>query len=316
MIRGEDTMEEELKGLPCPYCKTTDPAIRYRFEDCAIVRCRACELMWLHPKPDPAKLHEVYDEGYYRNCDLLDGDNTKIYGYVDYIAERMNKQYQYKKIVDKVKGMLNHDGTDSDDFDRSWLDVGCGLAFLMDVAFDSGFSVQGIEFNSAAVDYIRSKYTFPVTLGALDEVDFTRKYDVISMMDVIEHLTDPIGDLAKLREVITDDGYLLVYTMDSDSFTSRLLGKRLEDFRRVREHLFFFSRRSISNVLNCCGWEVCEIQSLGHTFELNFLIDRIGLISPLASGALKAVIYPKWLLDANIYINPRTKMLVYARPKA
>jgi hypothetical protein len=115
--------------------------------------------------------------------------------------------------------------------------------------------------------------------------------------------------------MISDRGYLLIQTMDSESFVSRLLGKKLEDFRRIREHLYFFSRSSLKEILEHCGWEVTEMRSIGQTFQVAALVDRISVYSKKLSRFLRFIIYPKWLLDANIYVNPGTKMLVYARPK-
>lgn len=308
-------MNVDLNLLECPFCKTLHPKIRYKYENCAIVKCQKCGLMWLFPRPEENQLYEVYgDIKYYFNQDFFSKGDSKIYGYVDYLAERINKQYWYKKIIQKTKAIIQTESS-SEEKKYRWLDVGCGLGFCMDVAYDYGFDVSGIEFNLPAVEYIRAKYTFPVEYGRLNEIQFSRQYDVVSMFDVIEHLTDPIADLCKLREVVSDHGCLLIQTMDSESFVSRLLGKRLEDFRRFREHLFFFSRDSLKQILEHCGWEVYEMRSIGQTFQVSALVDRFAVYSKFLSKFIRGMIHPKWLLEANIYVNPGTKMMIYARPK-
>lgn len=308
-------MGNELTKLVCPFCRTKNPRVRYQYDNCAIVKCQKCGLMWLHPRPEQNQIYEIYnDMTYYSNEEFFSDDRSKIYGYVDYLAERLNKQYWYKRIIEKTKKKLQK-SKDMDGLNPSWLDVGCGLGFLMDMAFDLGFRVSGVEFSQSAIRYINSKYTFPVYYGMLSEIEFTEKYDVISMFDVIEHLLDPISDLKKMRTMITDDGFLLIQTMDSESLVSRLLGKKLEDFRRIREHLYFFSRDSLKSILDDCGWEVTEMRSIGQTFQVAALVDRISIYSKTLSKFLRFIIYPKWLLEANIYVNPGTKMMVYARPK-
>ena len=271
--------------------------------------------MWLHPRPDKDQLYDVYGTmGYYLNEDFYQKDGSKIYGYVDYLAERINKQYRYRKIVTDVKKRLVRDrgGRPSG---MSWLDVGCGLGFLLDVAFDEGFKVSGVEFSRAAIEFIQAKYTFPVQYGLLSEVAFSEKFSVVSLFDVVEHVIDPVSDLKKLRDIIAPGGYLLIQTMDSRSFMSRLLGKKLEDFRRTREHLYFFSKKSMAAVLEHCGWEVVETKLIGQTFQLGALIDRVAVYSRLLSRFIKFMVFPRWLLEANLYINPGTKMMVLARPK-
>jgi 2-polyprenyl-3-methyl-5-hydroxy-6-metoxy-1,4-benzoquinol methylase len=271
--------------------------------------------MWLYPRPGRSQLYDIYGSmQYYSNKDFFSKDKSKIYGYVDYLAERINRQYGYRKIVRKVKEQYLRKNLSSAQ-KAKWLDVGCGLGFLMDVAFDEGFVVSGVEFSLPAIQYIRSKYTFPVTYGLLSEIEFDEKYDVVSMFDVIEHLIDPISDLQKLRQHIEDDGILIIQTMDCDSLVSKLLGKKLEDFRRTREHLFFFNRNSLKKILDHCGWKILDVRLHGQTFQLSTLIERTAVYSPIFSRLLKAMIYPKWLLEANIFVNPGTKMLVFANAK-
>lgn len=307
------TLEIEIRDVSCPFCAKKSPRLRYRFAKCAIVRCTSCDLMWLYPKPNAEQLHQVYDDKYYSNSDFFKKDGTRLYGYVDYLSERINKQYTYQRIAEDMKRRLCGGGHGTDRPDLSWLDVGCGLGFLMDVAFDRGFRVRGVEFNRSAVNYIRSKFTFPVEYGLLSEVALKDTFSVISLFDVIEHLEDPFTSLRTLRQLARPGAYCLIQTMDSDSFVSRLIGRHLEDFRRTREHLFFFTRKSIERVLRECGWDVLEITSMGHTFQLSYLIDRLAVYSPVIPRLVRALIHPKWLLDANVYINPGTKMLVYAR---
>jgi SAM-dependent methyltransferase len=268
--------------------------------------------MFLHPKPSMEDLKDVYDDHYFSNEEFFNEETKHLYGYVDYISERINKQYIYSKIVRQAKDLLQLNLKQMLNKPR-WLDIGCGLGYLVDVAFDNGFAVKGTEFNEHAVQYMRSKYVYPVECGIIEDIEFDGKFDVVSMMDVIEHLQDPFGDLIRIKELMNTGGILIILTMDSDSLMSRILGKRLEDFRRFREHLFFFGQKSLRTVLDQHGFEVQSIHSIGHTFQLKLLIDRIGVYSPLLSKIISKLIYPRWLLEANFYINPHTKMILFAR---
>lgn len=266
--------------------------------------------------PSLTDLQEVYSDGYFSNAGLLQQAESHIYGYVDYVAERINKQYGYVALVRETKEALAREGSLPAESKPRWMDVGCGLGYLLDVAFDQGFAVSGLEFNRHAVAYVRSKYTYDVREGSITDLGHEERYHVISLLDVVEHLRDPFSDLGHLRSRIHDRGRLLILTMDSDSLVSRLLGKRLEDFRRIREHLFFFSRRSLTGVLEACGWEVVSIESIGHTFQIDMLLDRLSSMTPRLARVLRGMVRPRWLLRANVHVNPRTKMLVTARPRA
>jgi cyclopropane fatty-acyl-phospholipid synthase-like methyltransferase len=208
-----------------------------------------------------------------------------------------------------VKGLIEMGGR------PSLLDIGCGLGHLLDVAFDEGFDVEGVEFNPYAVEKMRKKYNFPVYLG--DVAGYSgRQFDVITMFDVIEHLQNPFATMIKIANLIKPRGILVLTTMDCDSIVSRILGTRLEDFRRIREHLFFFTRSSMKRVLQQSGFEVIRINSYGHTFRLDFLADRIRLISNPAGVMLQKAIRLLRIDKRMVHINPLTKMIVYARQSA
>jgi len=133
------------------------------------------------------------------------------------------------------------------------------------------------------------------------------------LFDVIEHLRDPFTALDRLRDALVPNGVLVISTVDAESLASRIIGKRLEDFRRTREHLFFFGRRTIRNVLEQHGFDVLSIRSIGHTFDLAFLLDRLTLYNKTIFGALRRLVVKLRLGTSQIYINPGTKMIVFAR---
>jgi SAM-dependent methyltransferase len=263
--------------------------------------------MWLHPRPKPEDLHSVYDDSYFHNLNFFTG-NSHLYGYYDYFEERFMKQSAYQGLLRNITQHLTS-------FERGksrFLDIGCGLGYLLDVAHDEGFQVSGVEFNHAAADRLRSKYVFPVYSG--DVLDFKDKpFDVITLMDVIEHFLDPIRSIAHISALTKPGGLFVLTTMDCDGIVSRILGTRIEDFRRVREHLFFFTRRSITDLLRKNGFEVVQIASHGHHFRLGFLADRLKLVSPLVGSLMHTAVKTLRAEHVTIYVNPFTKMIVYAR---
>jgi 2-polyprenyl-3-methyl-5-hydroxy-6-metoxy-1,4-benzoquinol methylase len=293
----------------CRHCGSAESFVRYDFPEHrkSIRECRQCRLMVLDPMPTEEELHSVYNEGYFDNEDLTQADPSRVYGYVDYISERINKQAGYRHICEQLQQYARPARKPA-----RLLDYGCGLGFFLDAAYDHGFEVEGIEFNEYAREYIRKRYRYPV-FGP-DEVDGREKYDVITMFDVIEHLHEPFDTIAQLRGMLNDNGVLLLLTMDCTSVTSRLLGKRLEDFRRIREHLYFFDRANLSAILVKHGFEVLKTESIGHNFEFKLLASR-------TRAALPAIGVPfEWFLKVfpflerrSIYVNPRTKFIAYAR---
>ena len=292
----------------CEFCGGMSVAVRYDFGPQRILRCRNCTFMWLTPRPSEAELKEIYGVDYFRNRDFFDADNDTLYGYYDYFSERFIKQMDHQRIVDRLAGPRPVSGAPR----RRFLDIGCGLGYLLDVAHDRGFDVEGVEYNPAAADWIASKYQFRVFCG-----DFMAHeggpFDVVAMLDVIEHLPQPFDALDKVAAVTKPGGVFVVSTMDSDSLVSRLIGKRLEDFRRTREHLYFFNRRSLGAALERAGFDVLRIESYGLTIQLDFLAARMRLAFPVVGALFEKFV--RWLRLSNrrFRFDPRTKMIVFAR---
>jgi 2-polyprenyl-3-methyl-5-hydroxy-6-metoxy-1,4-benzoquinol methylase len=266
--------------------------------------------MYLTPFPSIQELRDIYNDEYYLNQKFYDVQNGNLYGYTDYVAERFNKQLQYRDIVKEIKKLI----PGGKGKEPRLLEIGCGLGFFLDVACDYDFAVTGIEFNEYAARSMRKKYAFEVRCGELQKGMFPdNSFDVVAMFDVIEHLRNAFEILETIHTILSPGGILVLTTMDAKSLVSRLLGKRLEDYRRFREHLLFFSRRTITNVLTQHGFEVLQIKSNPHTFQVGMLLERLTIYNRFIFGTVKRLFNLMQLNSVNVSINFGTKMIVHAR---
>ena len=113
-----------------------------------------------------------------------------------------------------------------------------------------------------------------------------------------------------------NNGINAITTANSNGFVPRLLGKKLEDFRRINEHIYFFSKDNLIKFLSEISFDILEVKSIGHSFEIAHLASRLQNSIPLISIILKAIIkvIPP-IGKIKVYINPFTKFIVYARKK-
>lgn len=293
----------------CPRCGHGEAGVRYGFDGAEIVACRGCRLLFLHPMPAPEETRAVYGDTYFENAEFLKGDATSLFGYVDYVAERSTKHAQYAHIAAEIRSFLPPGGATP-----RLLEIGCGFGYFLDEAFEEGFTVEGVEFNPHAARRLRRKFAFPIHSGAFEDMEFpAASFDAIAMFDVIEHLRDPFTCLDRVYDSLAPGGLLVVSTPDAESIVSRVIGKRLEDFRRTREHLFFFGRETLAGLLAERGFELLELRSFGHTFELGFLLDRLALYNRSVFTGLRSVAARLGLERMHINLNPRTKMIAFAR---
>jgi SAM-dependent methyltransferase len=127
------------------------------------------------------------------------------------------------------------------------LDVGCGDGLFFPKLARLG-AVEGVEPNGSII----SAYDRPdghIHLAAFDEGFQPGKlYDLILMLDVLEHLPDPIGALRRAECLLKPEGTLIVTVP-----AFNLLWTRHDD---LNEHIVRFTRSSLKRVLSSGGFVV------------------------------------------------------------
>src|SRR5260370_27990560 len=97
------------------------------------------------------------------------------------------------------------------------LDLGCVYGLSLQQMRNLGFSVTGVEQVPSAIQYILSTVKVPVFQG--DAEGFlnsnANKHDVISLLNVLEHVKNPKGLLTKVASALNADGLLVVCVPDA-----------------------------------------------------------------------------------------------------
>ena len=92
----------------------------------------------------------------------------------------------------------------------SVLDIGCGSGVTMEYLSDAGAAaVRGIEIDPLALRP-GSPINDRIVLGGLLEVNIDETYDIVVMLDVLEHIEDDTSALAKVASCISRDGLLIL----------------------------------------------------------------------------------------------------------
>ena len=294
-----------LERVCCNLCGADDTAPVTEIDGFHIVRCRQCGLVYVNPRYREELLQEIYTETYYDHDGIQNG--LEFFGYDNYLEDEENIRITFAKRLKTIeryatKGKL--------------LDIGCATGFFLDLAKSRGWEVVGSEVSEFTVRYARERFGLDVRLGTLGDLQFdAQSFDVITMWDVIEHVPDPIGELQEVRRILRDGGLLSIITPDVGSLVARFLGSRWEEFRRVREHVYFFSRRTMTEALRKVGFEVLRVEHADKVFYLGPAVHRLKYYTwdgMLTNTATKWV-YKLGLDKIRININPFTKMTVYAR---
>jgi 2-polyprenyl-3-methyl-5-hydroxy-6-metoxy-1,4-benzoquinol methylase len=191
------------------------------------------------------------------------------------------------------------------------LDVGCHIGLFVEVAQEAGWDAWGVEPSHWAARRAETR-GLRVLHGALDDVDLTEgSFDAVTMWDVIEHLTDPLGALRRCRELLKPGGIVAVCTMDVQALFPRLAGRRWPWYMQM--HLIYFSKRTLGAMLRAAGYDVLGTAPHKRVVRADYLASRLeGYCRPaarLVTGALGAV----GLQDRLVSVDLGDLFLMFAR---
>jgi SAM-dependent methyltransferase len=237
-----------MSAAACRACGSTNTTLRGRKPGWTSPReysfhgCTDCGLLFVEPFAG----FEIYDDAYYRG----EGPDP----FVDYASE-----YRDWRRTDR--------GLEFDDFARiasahlstsiargpaAWLDFGCGaggfLKYLRELGTLAGrpLDLTGHDVGSYADQLARTDGFRILDFAALAREPDAR-YDVISMVEVIEHLPAPSEQLALVARLLKPGGLLLLTTGNLDCPVARRQGSHY-GYCAPEIHVSLFSPRSLAHL--------------------------------------------------------------------
>jgi len=156
------------------------------------------------------------------------------------------------------------------------LEVGCGHGLLLDEARARGWQVAGLELSTASLEHARERLGLDVrseTLDALDPAADGERQAVV-MVDVLEHLDDPVGALAQCARLLAPGGVLCVVTPDPSSRTARLAGARWWAY--LPSHTYLVPHATLRRLLGDAGLQTVEERGLRRSFSLGYWVAGLG----------------------------------------
>lgn len=192
------------------------------------------------------------------------------------------------------------------------LDVGAGYGFLMQAARSLGYNVAGIEPSRAAAEHAQRTYDMDVCCGPVEQAQFApTSFDVVTIVDVIEHLADPEAALRLVHRWLRPAGRLMIVTPDLGSPVARTLGRHW--WGLLDDHYFYFSRATLARLLGQIGFSVERMQSVGRSFPLNHWIFKLSQYHAGMASTLNDVARALRLAAIEIPINVGDQLLCLAR---
>jgi SAM-dependent methyltransferase len=251
-IPGKPAFEpRSWEEVPCPFCGSQERRLRERFGyrlRFTYVTCLACGLVYQSPRPryDDEFIKTVYDD-YYAIPDFLQASESR----------RGRWQASMEQLVAE---MVTFDPVRS-----SILDVGSFMGSFLLAARPHWKKATGLDVSARMREYVEREVGVPVLGVPFEALDTEERFSCIHMSHVIEHVPDPAAWLAKARELLTEDGVLVIAVPNKASIEERfkLLLKRVglrrdegTDPSQTPDHLFEPTVPSMLRFLDGHGFDV------------------------------------------------------------
>jgi SAM-dependent methyltransferase len=268
--------------LACPACgRPTAQRFLYAKNGCDILACTDCGL---------GRARTVgFDPATYYTDDYFSGRHAD--GYADYAAAEPVLRREFAATARHVHGFRPG---------GRLLELGCAYGFFLEEARRTGFDVHGVELAAEAAAAARARGLDVVT-GVADDACLDRigEFDVLVLLDVIEHLEDPRETLAACVRRLAPGGVVVVTTGDFGSPVARLAGRSWR-LMTPPQHLWFFTRAAMERIAARLGlslvavdhpWKIVPASLI--RFQLRRMLGR-----PPGPAAASRIGLPVNLFDA------------------
>ncbi len=262
-----DTASAASSGSPgatapiCNLCGSGDIATYHDQGWRRVVECRRCGLVFVDPMPtfeQKAEIERLAYEGellpevsdFFRNC---------------------HRDFQDDPVIESFRTGLRSLG--SIRTPGRLLDVGPGTGiFLYLASKEFGWQPSGVDICKESA--VKAKEEFDIELEVGDFNTFPwppASFDAITMLDVLEHTTDPLGSLRRAYDLLEPGGALYVVVPNQHCLLTVILDRWIQlrgpmhayflERLYVSPHEYYFFPRTLRALLEKAGFEVTDMRT-------------------------------------------------------
>jgi len=253
------------RGSSAVWAQTTDLEYRTTTDLFDIMRCNSCGSMFIHPIP-AERLSEIYPSNYYSFAQSQDSLVHRIKTWLD---KRYFRLLLQSVIGDKI----------------SALDVGGGAGWELNILKEaddriSFTQVVDLDIEAEKLAHANGHEYF---CGRFEEFTSTRTFDVILMLNLIEHVANPLTVLQQARTLLSPKGIILIKTPNIDSWDARLFRHENWGGYHCPRHWVLFTKESLTALIHRAGFRVIEANyTQGAPFwttSVLLRLEKMGLVS-------------------------------------
>ncbi len=216
----------------------------------------------------------VYEEAYFEG-------GQGGYGYGKLEAQSDWRMEKARRQARQMQGLLDLAATPKRPGPTRFLDVGSGYGFLRQAALELGWRHEGLELSRHACAVAQRSFDFETVQGTLEQYQ-GRDLDLMAMMDLVEHVSDPLELLSQARERLAPGGLCVIRTPNLLAVEREVFGHRYHSFKQ--EHLHCFSPESLARALQTSGLEPVHLSTEAHLLQ-GLLGEEMPVLARLLRGS-------------------------------
>ena len=196
-----------------------------------LIKCKKCRLIRLNSfkKEYDKDLYKYYDD-YSESVKTKEWEERSKLNLENLIKSLNKISIKYQKRQKEI----------------SLLDFGCGLGLTLEAANKIGWNAFGIEMNDFCLKFCRKRNQ--KVFSDLTKINENTKFDIITLFDVIEHVSNPTDLLKKLKTKLKENGFLIITTPNWNSL-ERIVFQN--DWKAIDpQHYHYFTKNTLINSLN------------------------------------------------------------------
>ena len=232
----------------------------------------------INPTPSKEEIEHYYKQEFYSG-------EYKRFNDSELIVQEADKEFFesiWNRIIENLQ-ILTADSVKG----KTILDIGCGWGLALKYYEGLGLKCFGLDPSPEAVEY-SIKNGLNVKLSGIEYINYhnEKKYNFISLMNVLEHIGSPEIYLKKIVENLMTEETILVIDVPNDFNCLQIAGRNSLNLNNwwiaPPQHLNYFNLKSLTNVIEYCGMEVIYAHS---SFPLEiFLLMGENYVSEASIG--------------------------------
>lgn len=273
--------------INCPNCGSGNYKVVLRkdilTEVYSIVKCTSCSLHFVNPLPSDTELQLYYNHEY------------RI------------PAYQKDKVVLKSKriiAILKERGLPEG---SKIFDLGASHGYFLHEAKKNGYVPFGVELSKEACTNAKKTYGIEIDNCFFADSPLSKEenfFEVTSMLDVLEHLTDPNIILSGFRKILKTNGRVVLTLPNIDSTEYKLYGRYWE-WLSPPDHLYYYSPKTITSLLAKHGFEIEYLETYKGDSAGNLVFHLFLSSRQLVFYGLKYILGRKRLLAMKMKMSAR-----------